>query len=69
MTYSPFKIFILYILPGEIVELPTDADLKGALVALLRLQRTYLISTQDLAEGKVMYSVIWILKYDKNIKI
>ena len=55
MLHSLFlNIFYLNFLPDQIIDLLTDADLKGALVALLRLQRTYMISTQDLAEGKVM---------------
>ena len=46
------------------VQAPTEEDVKGAATALLRLQRTYLISTEDLAKGKVHTVVIVIsLKY------
>ena len=55
MLHSLFlNIYFFNFLPDQIIDLPTDADLKGALVALLHLQRSYMISTQDLAEGKVM---------------
>ena len=51
------NILLSCALSDQTLEVPTDDDMKGAAAALLRLQRTYLINTQDLAEGKVMSSV------------
>lgn len=38
---------------SNMVKFPDDEDLKGAAVALMRLQDTYRLETRDMAQGNI----------------
>ena len=52
--YSHFAAFVQNITQHRsVLRFPSDEDLNGAAVALMRLQDTYMLDTHALAEGKL----------------
>jgi hypothetical protein len=55
MIYNAFAVYIKNITQHRSsLRFPSEEDLNGAAVALLRLQDTYKLDTHALAEGKVL---------------
>ena len=55
MIYNAFAVYIQNITQHRSsLRFPSEEDLNGAAVALMRLQDTYKLDTHALAEGKVL---------------